>query len=70
MINEVLRDLTATDLRELGVDDVAYIKVEQADAGRDFVVTSADGKTLLRTDEFLTAHAAIQGQAMLAVSVH
>lgn len=68
--NEFLRTLTEGDFRDLGAEDVAYVRETEFQGKLHYAVTSADGKALSLTTNRDMALNAIQSSDMEPVTLH
>jgi len=65
-----LRHLTAKELAQLGVSQIAYVRPVVVNGARAFAIHAADGTPMAVTGDREVAMAAIAQHEMLPVSVH
>ena len=65
-----LKHLTAKELAQLGVSQIAYVRPVMVNGARAFAIHAADGTPMAVTGDREVAMAAIAQHEMLPVSVH
>jgi hypothetical protein len=65
-----LRHLTASELAQLGVSQIAYVRPVTVNGARAFAIHAADGTPMAVTDDREVAMAAIAQHEMVPLSVH
>jgi hypothetical protein len=68
--NDLLRSLTAADLRELGTEDVAYVRETEFMGKTHYAVHSATGQALSLATSFDSAMNAIDTSDLEPVTLH
>lgn len=69
-LNDVLRNISMQDFRNMGIDQIAYVKPLHADDADVFSVHAADGRQISVIDSYASAVALIHQNEMHAVTVH
>lgn len=65
-----IRRLTPTQLMELGVSELAYVKPVLVEGSRAYAIHAADGSPMAVTEDCEVALAAIRQHEMVAAMVH
>ncbi len=65
-----VRHLTESQLKALGVSQLAYVKEVVINGEQAFAIHAADGTPMAITDNAKTAYAAILQQEMMPIMVH
>ncbi|HXC29362.1 MAG TPA: DUF1150 family protein [Stellaceae bacterium] len=67
---EQMRQMTATDLAMLGMQDIAYVKPVVVDGNAGYAIHAADGTQMALTGDRDIAFAVVRQNELEPVSVH